>query len=95
SYSGQATWYKPGLGACQNTHGEGELVAAINLRQWNKDVVCGTCVQIKGFLGGTVKVKIVDLCPECNHGSLDLSPAAFKHISLLTVGRLPIEWTWA
>jgi expansin (peptidoglycan-binding protein) len=41
---------------------------------------------------GTVRVRIVDLCPECLAGDLDLSPQAFDQIAPRALGRVPIEW---
>jgi len=37
-------------------------------------------------------VRIVDLCPECQAGHLDLSQDAFAHIADLPQGRVPITW---
>lgn len=42
---------------------------------------------------GEVTVRIVDLCPECASGDLDLSPEAFQRIAPLADGRVPITWT--
>jgi hypothetical protein len=41
---------------------------------------------------GVVTVRIVDLCPECKAGHLDLSREAFAQIADLTQGRVPITW---
>lgn len=37
-------------------------------------------------------VRIVDLCPECASGDLDLSPDAFEQIAELQLGRVDISW---
>jgi expansin (peptidoglycan-binding protein) len=37
-------------------------------------------------------VRIVDLCPECQAGHLDLSREAFALIDELYLGRVPITW---
>jgi expansin (peptidoglycan-binding protein) len=39
-------------------------------------------------------VRIVDLCPECPAGNLDLSPEAFELIAPLEQGRAPISWRY-
>lgn len=39
-------------------------------------------------------MRIVDLCPECKSGDLDLSPQAFEQIATLEQGRVPISWTF-
>ena len=41
---------------------------------------------------GSVVVRVVDQCPECKHGDLDLSPQAFQLLSPLAAGRVPISW---
>jgi expansin (peptidoglycan-binding protein) len=35
---------------------------------------------------------VVDQCPECARGDLDLSPQAFQLLSPLAAGRIPITW---
>ncbi len=41
---------------------------------------------------GMVKVRIVDLCPGCAFGGLDLSEQAFGAIAALSAGRVKITW---
>ena len=41
---------------------------------------------------GEVTVRIVDLCPECQAGHLDLSREAFAQIADLPLGRVSITW---
>jgi expansin (peptidoglycan-binding protein) len=43
---------------------------------------------------GSVDVRIVDRCPECPEGNLDLSPEAFSRIAPLSAGLVPIEWRY-
>ncbi|CAG8707174.1 11411_t:CDS:2, partial [Funneliformis mosseae] len=40
---------------------------------------------------GTVICRVVDSCPGCSFGDLDLSPAAFERIANLELGRA-INW---
>ena len=93
---GEGTYYSAdGSGACgfSPPSGGGELlVAAMNAPQYDGSNVCGMCAHIKGPQG-EVTVRIVDLCPECKHGDLDLSPDAFAHIAPLADGRVKISWT--
>ena len=95
SASGEATFYDfaDGSGACgfpAQTSGE-LLVAAMNAPMFDGANVCGMCAHVTGPMG-EVTVRVVDLCPECPSGNLDLSPAAFMHIAPLEVGRVPITW---
>jgi hypothetical protein len=53
--------------------------------------VCGECVAVTGPKG-SVTVRIVDLCPECEPGHLDLSQQAFAQIADVSAGKVPITW---
>jgi len=48
-------------------------------------------VNLTGPLGN-ILVKIVDACPECKTGSLDLSPTAYKAIGKVVDGIISISW---
>ena len=90
---GQGTYYgATGAGACSYDPSPGNLmVAAMNAPQWQNSQVCGTCVDVTGPKG-TVSVRIVDLCPECKSGDLDLSEEAFTMIAEKAAGRVDISW---
>ena len=92
--SGEGTYYDAtGAGACSfDAQPGGELlVAAMNAPQFAGSGVCGMCARVVGP-AGEVTVRIVDLCPECASGDLDLSPDAFARIAELERGRVPITW---
>ncbi|MDB4994267.1 MAG: extracellular endoglucanase precursor [Myxococcaceae bacterium] len=94
SFSGEATYYAAnGTGACGFPASPSDLfVAAMNKAQYSKSV-CGKCVSVTGPKG-TVKVRIVDLCPGCAFGGLDLSEQAFAKIAPLSAGRVKITWSF-
>jgi expansin (peptidoglycan-binding protein) len=91
-YAGQATYYAAdGTGACGFKATPNDLdVAAMNGSQYKKSW-CGQCVLVTGP-NGMVKVRIVDLCPGCAYGGLDLSEQAFASIAALSAGRVKITW---
>ncbi|KAL0080083.1 RlpA-like double-psi beta-barrel-protein domain-containing protein-containing protein [Phycomyces blakesleeanus] len=60
----------------------------------NNNPLCGRYVKVNGPNGTSVRVKIVDTCPGCASGDLDLSPAAFTKLADLGVGRININWNW-
>jgi expansin (peptidoglycan-binding protein) len=93
--SGEATYYAAdGSGACMfDPSPEDLMVAAINAPDWSGSSWCGACARVEGPMG-TVTVRIVDLCPECQSGDLDLSPDAFEQIAPLEQGRVGIDWTF-
>jgi expansin (peptidoglycan-binding protein) len=59
----------------------------------NNNPLCGKYINATGPKG-SVRVKIVDTCPPCVKGDLDLSPAAFNEIADFAAGRVPISWTF-
>jgi len=90
-FSGEATYYDAnGTGACGFPASNDFYVAAINDEQYSK-ANCGRCVAVTGPRG-TVTVRIVDKCPGCDEGDLDLSQTAFSKIAKLSDGRVKITW---
>ncbi len=90
---GIATYYDAtGAGHCGYDASPGDLdVAAMNAPQFAGSAVCGACAEIEGPQG-TVRVRIVDSCPECAAGHLDLSRQAFEKIAPLVDGRVNTRW---
>lgn len=93
-YSGEATYYNyaNGAGSCSFDSTSGDLmVGAINQFDYAGSEMCGACLRVNGPRG-TVSIRVVDLCPECPKGNLDLSPQAFSVIADTTLGRVAITW---
>jgi expansin (peptidoglycan-binding protein) len=89
--SGEATYYNAeGKGACGIETPADYLVAAINDEQYSK-ANCGRCVSVTGPKG-TVIVRVIDKCPGCDAGDLDLSETAFTKIADKSAGRVKITW---
>lgn len=92
--AGDGTFYSytPGSGACVLVGDDSTaMVAAINAADWAGSALCGRYVRVTGPLG-SVDVRIVDQCPTCLPGDLDLSLSAFSAIANPIVGRVPIAW---
>jgi expansin len=90
-FEGKATYYDAnGTGACGFPASTDFMVAAINDEQYSK-ANCGRCIEVTGPLGKVV-VRIVDKCPGCSFGDVDLSQTAFGKIAKLSAGRIDIEW---
>jgi len=92
-HSGIATYYNAtGEGACMFDASPNDMnVTAINAEEWEGSAWCGTCIDVTGP-SGSVRVRVVDLCPECNAGHLDLSREAFAQIAAMELGRVDITW---
>ena len=91
--SGVATYYDAtGEGACSFDATPNDLdVAAMDMPEWNGSAPCGECAAVTGPKG-SVTVRIVDLCPGCETGHLDLSQEAFAKIADVSAGSVPITW---
>lgn len=91
--AGVATFYAAdGSGNCSFAASPSDLdVAAMNAAQWNNSAVCGACLRVDGPRG-SVTVRIVDQCPDCTSGMLDLSAQAFAKIADLAAGRVNVRW---
>lgn len=90
-HSGEGTYYNAeGVGACGIQTPPDYLVAAINDEQYSK-ANCGRCVSVDGP-NGSVVVRVIDKCPGCDEGDLDLSETAFSKIADKSAGRVTITW---
>ena len=93
THEGEGTYY--------NANGEGNclfpaspnnlMVAAMNHADYNNSQICGAFIRVWGP-HGNVDVRIVDRCPECPEGDVDMSPEAFSQIAPIPWGRVPITW---
>lgn len=66
---------------------------AMNHTQYDSSYACGACVRVIGPLG-EINLKVVDRCPECKPGDIDLSTDAFTSIAKLEDGRVKIQWQY-
>jgi expansin len=91
--TGQATFYDAdGGGNCSFDPSPADLmVAAMNHTDYRASLICGAYVEIAGPKA-TIVVRIVDQCPECPEGNIDLSAEAFAKIADPVEGRVPISW---
>lgn len=91
--TGTATFYleADGTGACSFDASPDPMITAISALDWSDALHCGRCLRVWGPEGSIV-VKVVDQCPECPSGHLDLSPAAFDAIADPLVGQVPIAF---
>lgn len=103
-YTGDGTAYtlgEPSAGNC-NFMAWGPTAstnyAAINADQWDDMGNCGRCAQVwcvdDSCTDQTTSevVYILDQCPECSSGDLDLSPTVFTSITGSDPSRLTIKW---
>ncbi|KAF9782396.1 RlpA-like double-psi beta-barrel-protein domain-containing protein-containing protein [Thelephora terrestris] len=92
--SGQATWFAPGLGACGGYNTGSDLIVAMSAADWNGGSNCNRQLLITDTkTGKTSPATVVDMCPGCGSGSLDMSPTLFQSLEgNLGDGVFPITW---
>ncbi|OWZ15764.1 hypothetical protein PHMEG_00010534 [Phytophthora megakarya] len=72
--------------------------AALNNDQWNGLQNCGRCAEVTcadsrcADQTKSAVVQILDRCPECKHGDLDLSPSVFTTLTGSDPSRYTIKW---
>ena len=93
--SGEATHYElaaGGMGNCSYpSPAAGQLYVALSPSEYGGSAACGSYLQVTGP-DGSVTVEVVDQCPECQAGHIDLSEQAFARIAPLSPpgpGELP------
>ncbi len=69
------------------------MYAALNTPDYNGSDACGACIEVTGPKGKVV-LRVVDRCPECKEGDVDLSEPAFAQIADVIDGRVPITWKY-
>ncbi|CAH0015806.1 unnamed protein product [Clonostachys rhizophaga] len=84
-YTGKSTHYGGNLngGACSfNTYTlpSGIWGTAYSGQVWDSSAACGSCVEVTGPNGNTITAMVVDKCPECDQGHLDLFINAFAEL---------------
>ncbi|KAL7685317.1 putative expansin/pollen allergen, DPBB domain, expansin, cellulose-binding-like domain superfamily [Plasmopara halstedii] len=105
-FTGEGTSYTLGQVSSGNCNfmydpGVGENYAALNNEQWESTHNCGRCAQVScddprcSDTTSTEIVYLVDRCPECKAGDLDLSPTVFKKLTGSDPSRYKIKWSFA
>ncbi|ETS73272.1 hypothetical protein PFICI_14877 [Pestalotiopsis fici W106-1] len=97
--TGTSTFYGGNLsgGTCSfTTMGSlpsGIYGTAFSGSSWNSAANCGACLDVTGPNGKTIRVMVVDKCPECETGHLDLFQDAFAKIGDISAGKIATSYT--
>ncbi|KZT28170.1 hypothetical protein NEOLEDRAFT_1176313 [Neolentinus lepideus HHB14362 ss-1] len=91
------TWYDVGLGACGQTNVASDFVVALNADDFGAGYPGPHCFQniVITAEGKTATAQIVDKCPGCPEGGLDLSEGLFSYFANPSVGVLTGSWNYA
>jgi expansin (peptidoglycan-binding protein) len=90
--SGHATWFNVGLGSCGQTSVDTDMIVALATPVAASGSHCGKQVHITASDGTTAQATVMDTCPGCAAGDLDMSPALFKKFNDLGKGVFDITW---
>ncbi|MDG4825782.1 expansin EXLX1 family cellulose-binding protein [Asanoa sp. WMMD1127] len=91
--SGKATFYTDSGGNCSfPSPPDDRLFVALSPDEYADGAKCGGYLDVKGP-DGSVRVKVVDQCPPCESGHIDLSREAFAKIGDPVDGIIPVTYT--
>lgn len=92
-HSGEGTYYweADGTGNCLFDQTGNLMIAAMNQYDYGTADLCGAYIQATGPKGSVV-VRIVDQCANCEDEQVDFSPEAFAVIADIPDGRVDITW---
>ena len=92
--SGKATFYDlaGGQGNCSFPSAPAnDLFVALGAADYSGGAACGSYLDVTGPKG-KVRVKVIDSCPPCGAGHIDLSRTAFKKIADEVDGIVPVKY---
>ena len=69
----------------------GQLYVALSPSEYGGSAACGSYLQVTGP-DGSVTAEVVDQCPQCQAGHIDLSEQAFARIAPLSAGLVPVSY---
>ena len=97
SFSGRATFYDVGLGACGGYNVASDFIVALNSPQYGGGYPgpnCGRQLSIS-YGGKTATATVRDQCPGCGYGDLDMSRGLFNYFASEDVGVFHMSWSWS
>ncbi|PGH12696.1 hypothetical protein AJ80_06642 [Polytolypa hystricis UAMH7299] len=101
-YTGDLTYYDPGLGACGIISSGSEPICAVSRLLYdaastssdpNQNPLCGKMIRLKRG-DRSVDVKVVDRCEECKATDIDVSMSVFEELAEIDLGRVDVQWAW-
>ncbi|WP_299437820.1 expansin EXLX1 family cellulose-binding protein [uncultured Aquimarina sp.] len=95
-HNGEGTFYDGVAGGtfgnCSLPVAAGDYIhCALNNFDYDGSNACGACIEVTGAKGSVI-LKVVDRCPECASGDVDMTLEAFSMIADVIDGRVPISW---
>ena len=108
TFTGDFTYYSPGLGACGQTSGDGDDIVSVSRELFDSQIngenpsdnpLCGLKIRAQRFnqqVGAmrSVDLTVVDRCIGCKPVDLDVSRGAFEQLADMDLGRVKVTWAW-
>lgn len=102
-YTGKGTAYTLGetqSGNCNMMYANSDVITnyvAMNAQQWDDMQHCGQCVEVSCIdaqctKSGKMVLQVLDKCPECAEGSLDISSSVYTELTGRDPNTLDIKW---
>lgn len=91
--TGTATQYVlSGTGNCSYPSPPADgLFVALSPSEYDEAAACGSYIEVSGP-DGSVRAEVIDQCPPCAAGHIDLSEAAFSQIAPLSAGLVKVSY---
>jgi len=94
-YSGRGTWFDVGMGNCGQESKPSDHIVALATGTYDHGAHCGKSVVITDTKSKkTATATVMDSCPSCAEGDLDMSTSLFEEFADLGVGVLQIGWNF-
>ncbi|OCT46605.1 Papain inhibitor [Cladophialophora carrionii] len=101
-YTGDLTYYEPGLGACGVTSQNSDKIVAISHIVFdavsvgsdpNANPLCGKKIRARRD-NKSVDLTVVDRCTGCQPKDIDVTIDIFAGLADVDLGRVLVEWNW-
>jgi hypothetical protein len=101
-YTGDLTYYEPGLGACGVTSQNSDKIVAISHLVFdavsvgsnpNANPLCGKKIRARKD-NKSVDLTVVDRCTGCQPKDIDVTINTFAGLADVDLGRVLVEWNW-
>ncbi|KAJ9479471.1 Dihydroxy-acid dehydratase [Pseudozyma hubeiensis] len=93
TYEGKGTFFSPNQGACGKWNKPSDKIVALSKDIYDDGSHCFDTVRIC-HKGKCADASVADLCPGCEHTSLDMTTSLFKELADLEVGVIDIQWSF-
>lgn len=93
TFHGKGTFFQPNQGACGKWNTPNDKIVALSADIYQGGSHCFQGVRICHD-GKCVDAKVADLCPGCDHTSLDMTSSLFKELAKPEIGVIDIQWSF-